>query len=106
MDLEENKVKKISKKVIKLANKIIKGDKKAEEVLKSRKSKNVNMVDPDSFAMKNKKKVFESLHNVQFSVDYDFKIILAVYCADSPTDHYQGIPMVDLLIDTYGLELI
>lgn len=113
LDLEGNKLKKISEKVKKLANKIIKGDenaeeklKKAEEVFKTRDGKYVNMVDPDSFATKNKKKVFESLFNIQFSVDYDSKIILMTRIADSPTDHHQGIPMVDLLIDTYGLELI
>jgi len=62
------------------------------------------LTDPDCFTTKNKKKIYESLYNVQFAVDYDSKMILHTSIADDPTDHNQLIPMVENLIDDQGLE--
>ncbi len=111
IDSTDDKYTKVTKKVIKSANRILSGDKRLESKLKDIKiklrkseSNKVNLTDPECFTTKNKKKVYESLYNVQFAVDYDSKMILNGSIADAPTDHNQLMPMVENLIDIYGLE--
>lgn len=110
-DLADEKYIKVSKKVKKVANRILSGDKKlesklieAKKMLRENEREKVNLTDPECFTTKNKKKIYESLYNVQFTVDYDSKMILNVDIADAPTDHNQLIPMVENLVDIYGLE--
>lgn len=111
IDSTDDKYTKVSKKVKKTANRILSGDEKLESKFKEMNIKlreseydKVNLTDPDCFTTQNKKKVYESLYNVQFAVDYDSKMILHACVADAPTDHNQLIPMVENLIDAYGLE--
>ena len=57
----------------------------------------VNMTDPDTFAGKNKKGVYQSLYNVIFAVDSDSKFILANNISDSYVDTNQLVPMLKKL---------
>ena len=59
----------------------------------------VNMTDPDTFAGKNKKGVYQSVYNVIFASNSDSKFILANNIADSYVDTNQLQPMVEKLKD-------
>ena len=103
-EIEKPKLKRISKKNKDIAIKAISGDEDALKKIKAVKKKlgekwqdKVNMTDPDTFAGKNKKGVFQSLYNIIFSVDSDSKFILANNMSDSYVDTNQLVPMLKKL---------
>ncbi|MDR0912358.1 MAG: IS1182 family transposase [Methanobrevibacter sp.] len=101
-----NKVKKNAKEILDGNKKVLEKKDKVEEKLATGIQKKVNMTDPDSFAMYNKKKSFESLYNVGYAADYDSKMILANIICDGPTDANQFQPLMEELINNIGIENI
>ena len=103
-EIKRPKLSKITKKIKKVAKKAIKGDEKTLEKIEVVKKKldegwqdKVNMTDPDTFAGKNKKGVYESVYNIIFACDSDSKFVLATLNSDSFVDTNQLIPMLEKL---------
>jgi len=104
---------KSTRRVKKLAEDYIDGDeakkhaieakiKDGLEQLEDSDSKRLNLTDPDSRLMKDKKGVFGQEYNGQIAVDAHEKIIIAADISQSAVDTTELIPMVDTIEDIVG----
>jgi transposase len=57
--------------------------------------KKINLTDPDSNLMKNKKGAYEQCFNPQITVDSEEKIIIGNHVSQAPEDTNELIPMID-----------
>ena len=112
--LEDSKIHKNAKKRIKKTVKdYIESDtskkelidnkiKKAMNELENSNSETVNLTDPQSRLMKNKKGIKESGYNGQIAVDSKEKIIIAADVSQSAGDNNELKPMIKNIEDTVG----
>lgn len=105
----EHKLKSSSKKLLKKAqkdknskNRVLNKINKIEEEFKKTKQKTININDPESRWMLNKKKQWEFDYNLQIGVD-DYKgIILSVGLSNNPTDINELIPQIEMIKENLG----
>lgn len=75
---------------------------KAEEELEKGRQDAVNLTDPETRFMKNKKKHTELSYNYQITVNQETGLILATSISQDPTNHHQLQPQIKQLEENLG----